>query len=120
MYGDPAPICFNTGWKYYVSFFDAFSIISCLNPISLKSDVSYVFLKFQSYVEYYLIQKLKLSNLTGRCISLSHKKFQNQVIIHLILCPHMHQQNGLTQSKLCHIIKVGLAFLSQANIAQHC
>lgn len=94
---------------------DAFSKYSWLYPIPLKSDVSRIFLKFQSYVERYFNTKIKAvqSDWGGEYRSL-HKTFQDQGIVHRISCPHTHQQNGAIERKHRHIVETSLA-----NVPQH-
>ena len=46
----PAPICSQSGFKYYVSFLDDFSRYTWLYPISCKGDVTKMFYKFKIYV----------------------------------------------------------------------
>lgn len=48
-----------------------------------------------------------------------NKKFENQGINHLVMCPRMHQQNGAIESKHRHIMETGLVLLSWANVLQH-
>ena len=91
----PFPICSKIGHKYYVSFLDAFSRYSWLYPITSKSDVLPIFIKFQKYVERYFNLKIKAIQFDwgGEYHSLS-KFFENCGIMHRISCPHTHQQNG--------------------------
>jgi hypothetical protein len=55
----PAPVCSRSGFKYYVSFLDAYSKYTWLYPICSKSDVSSIFLKFKTYVERFFDSKIK-------------------------------------------------------------
>ncbi|WVZ71271.1 hypothetical protein U9M48_019877 [Paspalum notatum var. saurae] len=42
--------------------------------------------------------------------------FQQIGIVHRILCPHAHQQNGAAERKHRHIVEVGLALLANASM----
>jgi hypothetical protein len=55
----PTPVSSRSGAKYHVSFLDAYSKYTWLYPISLKSDVSSVFLTFKSYVERFFTTNIK-------------------------------------------------------------
>ena len=55
----PAPVYSRNGFRYCVSFLDAFSRYTWVYPISCKSDVLPVFKKFQIYVERYFESKIK-------------------------------------------------------------
>jgi hypothetical protein len=55
----PSPIFSINGNRYYVSFIDAFSKFTWLFPISHKSEVMNVFLKFQLMVEWLFNTKIK-------------------------------------------------------------
>jgi transposase InsO family protein len=116
----PAPVLSKNGFKYYVSFLDNFSRYSWIYPISCKSDVSAVFIKFQNYVERFFGSKIKAvqSDWGGEYRSL-HKLLQNQGIVHRLSCPHTHQQNGAIERKHRHIVETGLALLSHAHLPSH-
>jgi len=55
----PSPVLSINGNRYYVSFIDAFSKFTWLFPISHKSEVMNVFLKFQLMVEWLFNTKIK-------------------------------------------------------------
>jgi hypothetical protein len=116
----PAPVLSRSGSKYYVSFLDAFSKYTWLFPISCKSDVSSVFLKFKSYVECYFNSKIKSvqSDWGGEYRPLN-KLLTQFGIFHRISCPHTHQQNGAIERKHRHIVETRLALLSHANMPFH-
>jgi hypothetical protein len=82
MYADvwgPSPIFSKSGFRYYISFLDDFSHYSWFFPIMRKSDVYDIFVKFQSYVDTFLTQKIKCvqSNWGGEYHSLN-KYFQQR------------------------------------------
>jgi len=55
----PSPICYVSGFKYYVSFLDDFSRYTWLFPIACKSDASTIFNQFKLYVERYFSCSIK-------------------------------------------------------------
>jgi hypothetical protein len=56
----PSPIYSQHGFKYYVSFLDAFSRYTWLYPMTKKSDAFNIFLQFQKYVERFFNTQIKL------------------------------------------------------------
>ena len=56
----PSPICSRNGFKYYVSFVDAFSQYTWLYPMTRKNDAFSIFLKFQKHVQRFFTLKIKL------------------------------------------------------------
>jgi hypothetical protein len=89
------PTSFNK-WKSFLCFIvDAFSRFTWVYPISSKSDVMSVFLKFQTMVERLLNTKIKSvqSDWGGEYRNLN-KYFQSIGINHRVSCPHTHQQQG--------------------------
>jgi hypothetical protein len=109
----PTPVISRYGFKYYVSFLDAYSKYTWLYPISCKSDVSAIFLTFKTYVELYFSSKIKAiqSDWVGEYRPIN-KILQQFGILHRVSCPHTHQQNGAIELKHRHIVEIGLALLS--------
>ena len=112
----PSPICSRNGFKYYVSFVDAFSRYTWLYPMTRKNDAFAIFQKFQKYVERFFTLKIKLvqTDWGGEYCTLS-TFFENCGILHRVSCPHTHQQNGVVERKHRHIVETGLALLSHAS-----
>jgi len=81
-------------------------------PISSKSDVMPVFLKFQTMVERLLNTKIKSvkSDWGGEFRNLN-KYFQTIGINHRVFCPHTHQQQGCVERKHHHLIDTTGHFL---------
>lgn len=44
------------------------------------------------------------------------KSLNDYGIIHRLICPHIHHQNGVVERKHRHIVDLGLALLSQASL----
>ncbi len=65
-----------------------------------------------------MIIKLKLFNLIGgRGENRSLQKFLHSLgIQHRLSCPHTHQQNISLEHKHHHIVEIGLALLSHAQL----
>ena len=112
-----SPFCSSTGNKYYVSFMDSFSRYTWFYPMSCKSDVSSIFLKFQKYVERYFNLKIKTiqSDWGGGYRSL-HQILQSNGISHRLSCPHTPQQIGVIKRKHHHLVETGLALMSHAGV----
>jgi histone deacetylase 1/2 len=88
------------GFKYYVSFIDAFSKFTWIYLLRAKSEVEQVFIRFQTHVE-------RLLNLKILCIHSDwggeyqrlHQYLQTSGISHHVSCPYTHQQNGAAERK---------------------
>ncbi|KAF7809814.1 Retrovirus-related Pol polyprotein from transposon TNT 1-94 [Senna tora] len=113
----PAPILSSTGYKYYVSFIDAYSRYTWLYLLKNKSDVLEAFIQFKTFVENQLNHKIKAlqSDFGGEFQALT-KTLQASGIHHRISCPHTHQQNGVAERKHRHITETGLALLAHASM----
>ena len=103
------------GYKYYVSFIDAFSKFTWIYLLHAKSDVEQIFLRFQAHVERLLNAKIKCvqSDWGGEYQRL-HKYFQDSGIAHHVSCSYTHQQNSSAERKHRHIVETGLALLAHA------
>jgi len=113
----PAPICSQSGFKYYVSFLDDFSRYTWLYPISCKGDVTRIFYKFKIYVECFFKEKIRTVQFDwGGEYRPFHTLLQSFGISHCVSCPHTHQQNGKIERKHRHIVETGLALLSHAKV----
>jgi hypothetical protein len=112
-----SPIISTNGFKYYVSFLDAYSRYLWLFPMTSKSDVFSIFVTFQKRVERLFDCKIKYvqSDWGGEFRTLP-KYFNSLGITHRQSCPHTHQQNGAIERKHRHIVETGLALLSHAHV----
>jgi hypothetical protein len=113
----PSPVLSRTGFRYYISFLDAYSRYTWLFPMRHKNDALPIFIKFQKYTERFFNCKIKSiqSDWGGEYRSLN-KYFENCGIIHRVSCPHTHQQNGAIERKHRHLVETGLALLSHASV----
>jgi hypothetical protein len=113
----PSPIVSRTGFRYYISFLDAYSRYTWLFPMHHKNDALPIFIKFQKYTERFFNCKIKSiqSDWGGEYRSLN-KYFDTCGIVHRVSCPHTHQQNGAIERKHRHLVETGLALLSHASV----
>jgi hypothetical protein len=115
----PSPTLSYNGNRYYVCFVDDFSKFIWLFPITSKSDVYNIFLKFQLFVERQFDRKIKCvqSDWGGEFRKLN-TFFQSLGIRHRLPCPHTHHQNGSVERKHRHIVETGLTLLASASLPQ--
>jgi histone deacetylase 1/2 len=100
------------GYKYYVSFIDAFSKFTWIYLLHAKSEVEQVFVRFQTHVERLLGRKiLRIQSDWGGEYQHLHKYLQTHGISHHVSCPYTHQQNGAAERKHRHMLKLDLLFL---------
>ena len=113
----PSPICSKSGFKYYVSFVDAYRHYTWLYPMTNKSDVLPIFIKWQKYVEHYFNRKVQVVQFDwgGEYRSLN-KFFQTCGFTHHVSCPHSLQQNGVVEHKHRHLVETSLALLHHTYI----
>ena len=87
-----------------------------LFPITLKSDVTNVFLRFKTMVEIffsYNIASVQSDN-GGEFLPL-HNKLTSIGVSYRFSCPHTHHQMGSVERKHRHIVDTGLALLAHAS-----
>ena len=113
----PSPILSRNGFRYYISFLNAYSHYTWLFPMQHKNDALPIFIKFQKYTERFFNCKIKSiqSYWSGEYCSLN-KYFDTCDIVHRVSCPHTHQQNGAIERKHRHLVETGLALLSHASV----
>lgn len=88
-----------------------------LYPLQRKSDVHNIFVQFKKMIELQLNTKIKQvqTDQGGEFRSLT-EFFKNCGIIHRIICPHTHHQNGSIERKHRHICETGLALMAQSKL----
>ena len=87
----PSPITSTNGFKYYVSFLDAYSRYLWLFPMISKSDVFSIFVTFQKRVERLFDCKIKYVQFDwGGEFRTLPKFFHSLGITHRLSCPHTH------------------------------
>jgi hypothetical protein len=112
----PSPLLSNNGARYYVIFVDHFSKFTWFYLITCKYDISFIFPKFQAYVERLFDRKIKSIQMDGggEFQKLRHL-FTSHGIHHQITCPHTHQQNGSVERKHRHIVEMGLTLMAHCS-----
>jgi len=105
--------------RYYVIFIDDYTRFCWLFPLSIKSDVYSVFVKFKLLVEKqfnYTIKQFQSDNGGEYCSNIFKQFLSANGIFHRLSCPHTSQQNGLAERKHRHIMEMGLTFLAQSGL----
>ena len=115
----PSPILSNLGFRYFVVFVDDHSRFSWIFPLKNKSDVFSTFINFENHVKLQFNCSIKAihSDWGGEFQKL-HTHLLRQGIIHRLACPYTHEQNGLAERKIRHIVDTGLTLLAHASIPQ--
>jgi hypothetical protein len=112
------PACDSFGRnKYYVSFIDDYSKFTWIYLLKHKSEVFQCFHDFQNLVERQFDRKiLALQSDWGGEYEKLNSFFSKTGIVHLVSCPHAHQQNGAAERKHRHIVEVGLSLLAHSSM----
>ncbi|PKU86178.1 Retrovirus-related Pol polyprotein from transposon TNT 1-94 [Dendrobium catenatum] len=117
----PSSVISLQGYKYYIIFVDDFSRFSWLFPLTAKSEVPLIFVRFQRLVERQFNAKIKIFRSDGGG-EYTSKQFQSLLatsgIVHQLTCPYTPEQNGLAERKHRHIIETTRALLFHSNIPQ--
>ena len=111
----PTLVVASQGYRYYIAFVDAFSRFTWVYFLKNKSAAFHAFLQFKAAVELQLGHKIKYveSNCGGEFRAFTIF-FHEHGIIHCLICPHTHHQNGIVERKHRHLTEVGLTLLAQA------
>lgn len=105
----------NLSFKYYISFVDSFS--KFIYPLKTKSKALTIFKKFKTMIElqHGLPIKALQSDWGGELIPFTTFLIEHG-ILHRVICPHIHHQNGVIERKHMHIVEIGLTLISQASL----
>ena len=107
----------SSGYRYYISFVDAFSRYTWIFMLKQKSDALVVFKSFKTQVEFQFGFSIKTlqSDWGGE-----YRPFTSLLssfgIVHRNSVPHAHEQNGVVERKHRHIVENGLALLAQSSL----
>lgn len=113
----PSPQPSTQGFTYYISFVDAFSKFTWLYLLKSKAEALGVFKQFKSLVELQLGFSIKAVQTDWGGEFRPFNKFLTDLgIVHRVICPHTHHQNGVVERKHRHIVDLGLTLLSQASL----
>lgn len=116
----PAPMQSSMGYKYYISFIDAFSKYIWVYFLHDKSETLTIFKQFKALAELQLNTKIKAIQSDWGGEFRSFTSYLSQLgIIHRIICPHTHHQNGVVERKHRHIVEMGLSLLSHSSLPYH-
>jgi hypothetical protein len=115
----PAPISSINGFRYYVSFIDAYSRFTWFFPLKHKSQVLSSFMHFKNTMENLLGTTIKIfrTNCGGEYSKNSFQTFcSSHGILHQFTCPHTSQQNGVSERKHRHIVDMALCLISHSSL----
>jgi histone deacetylase 1/2 len=116
----PAPSTSSSGYNYYITFIDAYSRYTWIYLIKSKSEALTIFKQFKHMAELQLGHSLKaLQSDWGGEFRPFTKYLSELGIIHRLICPHTHHQNGVVERKHRHVVDMGLTLLSQSNLPLH-
>ena len=117
----PSPMLSYSGYRYYISFIDAFSRFNWIFLLKHKSDGLQTFSNFKTQVELQLGYKIKA--IQTDCGG-EYRAFTNLLMSHGIIhrnsCPHAHELNRIAERKHFHIVENGLTLLAKASNFLYC
>ena len=106
-----------SGYRYYISFIDAFSCFIWIFLLKHKSDALQTFSNFKTQVELQLGYKIKVIQTNWER---EYRVFTNLLMSHGIIhrnsYPHTHEQNGVEKRKHRHIVENDLILLAKASM----
>jgi histone deacetylase 1/2 len=112
----PSPSVSSLGYHYYITFIDAYSRYTWIYLLKAKSDAFIIFKQFKTMAELQLGHSLKtLQTDWGGEFRPFTSYLTDHGIIHRLICPHTHHQNGVVERKHRHVVDLGLTLLSQAS-----
>lgn len=104
------------GYKYYISFIDAFSGYTWIYFLHDKSETLTILKQLKALAELQLNRKIKSIQSDWGVFRPFKHYLATQGIIHHIICPHTHHQNGVVERKHRHIVEMGLSLLSHSSL----
>lgn len=112
----PAPLVSLNNNRFYLCIVDDFSKYNWVFPLTHKSDVSSVFLRFKCLVKKYFNFKIVSvqSDNEGEFRPLQ-TKLPPMGISYRLSCPHTHHQMGSVERKHRHLVETGLSLLAHAS-----
>lgn len=113
----PAPVKSFHGHSYFVLFVDDYTRFTWVYFLKHKSDVYNTFLHFEQMVTRQFNTTIRAfhSDWGGEYQKLN-KYFTSTGIIHRIACPYTHEQNGIAERKIRHLVDTTLTLLAHANL----
>jgi len=103
--------------SYYINFVDAYSKFTWIYFLKNKSETFSVLQQFKTMTELQFDAKIKrVQTDWGSEFRPLTSFLQTHGIIHRLICPHTHHQNGIVERKHMHIVELGLTHLKQASL----
>ncbi|KAB2598442.1 hypothetical protein D8674_001362 [Pyrus ussuriensis x Pyrus communis] len=115
----PSPVRSIEGYRYYVTFVDEYTRFVWIFPMSNKSDVFTIFVKFYKFVlnQFGATIKSLQTDGGGEYTSKGFTSFlADKGILQLISCPYTPQQNGMAERKHRHILDTAITLLSASGL----
>ncbi|KAK2457235.1 WD40 repeat-containing protein HOS15 [Trifolium repens] len=113
----PSPQSSTLGYNYYITFVDAYSRFTWIYLLKSKFDAFVVFKQFKAMAELQFGQPFKAIETDQGGEFRPFTKFLTDLgVMHKLICPHTHHQNGVVERKHRHIVELGLTLLSQASL----
>jgi len=115
----PALLLSYEGYRYYVTFIDECTRFTWIFPLSNKSEVFALFVKFHAFLCTQFSAKVKILQSDGGG-EYTTSKFQSFLtingIVHQKSCPYTPKQNGLAEKKHRHIVETAITLLQNAKL----
>ncbi|KAE8703262.1 Dynamin-related protein 5A [Hibiscus syriacus] len=107
----------SNGFRFYVSFVDAFIRHTWIYLLKTKGEVVLAFRMFQKLVANQFGSSIKAlqTDWGGEFRTLS-PMLASEGILHRLTCPHTSEQNGVVERKHRHVIELALVLLAQASL----
>lgn len=113
----PSPNTFTLGFKYYMSFVDAFSKFTWIYFLKTKVEDLTTFKQFKTMVEIQHGVPIKAIQFDWVGEFKPFTKFlTDSRITHRVICPHTHHKDIVFERKHSLIVDMGLTFLSQTTL----
>ncbi|KAM2874298.1 hypothetical protein COP2_017588 [Malus domestica] len=115
----PSPVKSLEGYRYYVTLIDEYTRYVWIFPMSNKSDVFTIFVRFYNFVLTQFGKHIKSLQTDGGGEYVSHRftSFLAQKgIVQCISCPYTPQQNGMAERKHRHIVETAITLLNTAGL----
>lgn len=113
----PAPMSSHLGHRYFVLFIDDFTRYTWIYFLKNKSEVYSSFLNFEAFIHRQFNSTIKAfhSDWGGEYQKLN-VYFKNKGIVHRLACPYTHEQNGVAERKIRHVVDTGLTILAHSHV----
>lgn len=113
----PAPVKSSQNFTYYITFVDAYTRFTWIYLLKNKSEALTIFKQFKVMAELQFGFPIKFVQTDWGGEFRPFTKFLSDLgIIHRLICPHTHHQNGVVERKHRHIVDLGLTLLSHASL----